>query len=187
MRNPRATGLGRSGRTYSTAQLATGSEDVEDDASFGRTRENPGADRGEDLPPGPVVAPAGHRRHPAEPVGRVRHGPGVHGPLLLGAGLPLPDPVLLALHQRRVRARLEHPGPLVPGGPADHPLRGDLAAVRAGLPADLLLLPPGLLPRLLAGAGRVRGARAAREVHPRDPVPADHAEPAPVLLLRRDP
>src|ERR1700749_4158050 len=110
MRNPRATGLGRSGRTYSTAQLATGSEDVEDDASFGRARENPGADRGKDLPPGPGVAPAGHPRPPA------------------------------------------------------HPLGGDLAAVRARLPADLLPLPAGLLPGLLAGAGRVRGAGAAREV-----------------------
>ena len=45
-----------------------------------------------------------------------------------------------------------------PARAADHPLRDRVAGVRAGLPADLLLLPARLLPGLLAGAGRVRGA-----------------------------
>ncbi len=61
-----------------------------------------------------------------------------------------------------------------------------LTPVRAGLPAELLLLPARLLPGVLAGASRLRGTRAAREVHRRDPVPAHHAEPAPVLLLHGD-
>src|SRR6202050_594209 len=90
-----------------------------------------------------------------------------------------------------MRAGLEHPGPVDPGGAADHPLRVRVPGVRAGLPADLLLLPGGVLPRVLALARRVRGARAAREVHRRDPGAADRAEPAPLLLVRgpvhRDP
>ena len=59
-------------------------------------------------------------------------------------------------------------------------------AVPARLPADLLLLPQGLLPGVLALAAGLRGRRAAREVHRRDPVPADPAERPPLLLLRRD-
>ena len=76
--------------------------------------------------------------------------------------------------------------PAVPGKryPADHPLRVRLAAVRPRLPADLLLLPWRVLPRVLAVACRVRRARAARFVLGRDEGPADHPEPAPVLLLR---
>ena len=65
----------------------------------------------------------------------------------------------------------------VPG--ADHP---DLPA---GLPADLLLLPQGLLPRVLVLAAGLRGRRAAQAVHRRDPVPADPAEHPPLLLVRR--
>ena len=50
------------------------------------------------------------------------------------------------------------------------PLRGRVAAVRARLPADLLLLPAGLLPGVLAGARRLRGPRAARQLLRRDAV-----------------
>ena len=62
---------------------------------------------------------------------------------------------------------------------ADHP---DLPA---RLPADLLLLPQGLLPRVLAVAAGLRGRRAARQVLRRDPVPADPAEHPPLVLVRR--
>ena len=65
------------------------------------------------------------------------------------------------------------------------PLRGGVAAVPAAVPADLLLLPRGLLPVGVAVADRVRGRRAACEVHRRDPPSADHPEHAPVLLLHR--
>src|SRR5215472_14332080 len=64
--------------------------------------------------------------------------------------------------------------------PSDHHHRRP-----AGVPAYLLLLPEGLLPRLLAGAGGVRGPRTARQGHRRDQVPADPAERAPLLLLDR--
>ena len=62
---------------------------------------------------------------------------------------------------------------------ADHP---DLPA---GLPDDLLLLPQGLLPGVLALAAGLRRRRAAREVHRRDPLPADPPERPPLLLVRR--
>ena len=124
-------------------------------------------------------------------LGGLRHGARVHRPLVLRAAVPLPDPVLLAVRQRRVRTRVEQPGALVAGHTADHPVRDRVAGVRARLPADVLLLPRGLLPGVLAGTGRVRGARAAREVHRRDQGAADRAEPAPLLVLRgragRDP
>ena len=58
-------------------------------------------------------------------------------------------------------------------------------AVPAAVPADLLLLPQGLLPGVLAVAAGLRGRRAAQELLGRDQVPADRPEPAPVLLLRR--
>ena len=70
------------------------------------------------------------------------------------------------------------------GLPAADPVRDPHAAVPAGLPADLLLLPQGLLPVVLAVPAGLRGRRAARAVHRRDPVPADPAEHPPVLLLR---
>src|SRR3981081_786704 len=149
-------------------QNRRGSEDVEDDASNRGAGENASADPGAHAPQGPVVAAAGHRRHPADHLGPVRDRARLHGPLLLGTGLPLPDAVLLAVHQRRVRARVQQPRPVVPGRAADHPLRAGVAAVRARLPAELLLLPAGLLPRVLAGAGRVRPAGAPTAVLPRD-------------------
>ncbi len=51
-------------------------------------------------------------------------------------------------------------------------------------PADLLLLPQGVLPLLLAVASRVRRCRAAQEVRRRDALPADLPERAPLVLLR---
>ena len=44
-------------------------------------------------------------------------------------------------------------------------LRGVVAAVPAAVPADLLLLPRGLLPVGVAVADRLRGGRTPREIH----------------------
>ena len=73
----------------------------------------------------------------------------------------------------------------VPARLADPAVRRAVAAVPAAVPADLLLLPRRLLPVGVAVADRLRGGRAAREVHRRDAVSADHPEHAPVLLLHR--
>ena len=62
---------------------------------------------------------------------------------------------------------------------ADHP---DLPA---RLPADLLLLPQGLLPVLLAEPAGLRRRRAAQAVHRRDPAAADPQQHPPLLLVRR--
>ena len=53
-------------------------------------------------------------------------------------------------------------GQLDPRGAADHPVRVRVAAVRARLPAQLLLLPAGVLPGVLASR---RAACAVREPH----------------------
>jgi hypothetical protein len=59
-----------------------------------------------------------------------------------------------------VRGGVQQPGHLVPEGALDHPVRGRVAAVRARFPADLLLLPEGLLPGVLAGPRRLREPHA---------------------------
>src|ERR1019366_10291724 len=104
-------------------------------------------------------------------------------PLVLGAAIPLPHAVLLTVYQRRVRCRLEQPGHLVRQGAADYPVCDRLPAVRARLPAHLLLLPAGLLPGVLAGARPPRPARAARHPHRREAGPPDHSETAPLTFL----
>ena len=68
---------------------------------------------------------------------------------------------------------LDLPGALHPGLPA-------------GLPADLLLLPQGLLPVVLAVPAGLRGRRAAPRATPaRRGLPLHRPEHPPVLLLRR--
>src|SRR6266704_6476320 len=181
------TSRGKAGLFWQAARGVTltieSSEDAEDDTGTGSAGQDAGADFRTHVPQGPLVAGTAYHRDPAHDLGRLCDGSRIHRPLVLRGQGQLPDPVLLAVHQRRMRAGVEQPGPLVPGDPADHPLRADIAAVRAGLPAVLLLLPAGLLPGVLALARGLRGARAARQVHRRDQVPADHAEPAPLLLL----
>src|SRR5580693_7316898 len=167
------------------------SEDAEDDTGTGSAGQNPGADFRTHVPYGRLAEVAAHRSGRAHHLGRLRHGPRVHGPLVLRAPVPLPHAVLLAVRQRRMRAGLEQPGPVVAGGAADYPVRDRVAGVRGRLPADVLLLPAGVLPRVLARAHGLRGPRAARHLHRRDQVPADRTEPAPLLLLHgpdhRDP
>ena len=88
----------------------------------------------------------------------------LHAEVVLGRGLPLPDAVLLPLHLDGLRAR---GGALraVPAGRVVPALRGAHAAVPAAVPADLLLLPEGLLPGVLALAARLRRRGAAQDLH----------------------
>src|SRR5262245_34850018 len=151
------------------------------------TRAGPGATahRGGDLAQGRVVGPAAHRlRGPA----RVHHLLDVGGaperPLLRAA---LSLAVLLAVHRQVVRplhVRLR----LARLHVSDH--RDRVAGVpypvgARPLPADLLLLPQGLLPLVLAVTAGVRRPRRQGRVHRRDAVPAVPAEPPPVRLVRR--
>src|SRR5580704_8948055 len=163
----------------------------ENDTGTGSAGPDAGADLRTHISHRSVVEDAARGGRWPYDLGGIRHGARVHRPLVLRAAVPLPDPVLLAVRQRRVRTRVEQPGALVAGHTADHPVRGRVAGVRARLPADVLLLPRGLLPGVLAGTGRVRGTRAAREVHRRDQGAADRAESAPLPVLRgragRDP
>src|SRR5262249_26848976 len=146
---------------------------------------NEGADLRADAPQGPMVAQADYHRDTARYLGAVRDRSGIHRALVLRTAVPLPDAVLLAMCQRRMRAGIVLPGHVDPRGATDHPVRVRHAAVHPRLPAELLLLPRRLLPGVLAGADGVRGARAARTVYRREQVPADRAEPAPVLVLLR--
>ena len=156
--------------------------DIRDGRRVRSGRADAGPDRGQDPAGRPVVAVStGHLRRVLGVRG-LRDLAGLPGRQLLRRAVPLA--VLLALPDRRLcdgrrrglrdAVRLVEP---LPG--ADHP---DLPA---RLPDELLLLPQGLLPGVLAVAARVCRRRAAPEVHGRDPVPADPAEHPPLLLVRR--
>src|SRR5512138_2356262 len=61
---------------------------------------------------------------------------------------------------------------------------GDPHPLGAGrIPADLLLLPQGLLPGLRLGAARLRGSRRASALPRGEPLPAHPPERPPLLLL----
>ena len=62
-----------------------------------------------------------------------------------------------------------HFWPQIPARRVVASLRGVVAAVPAAVPADLLLLPRGLLPVGVAVPDGVRRGRTAREIHRRDP------------------
>src|ERR1700688_1745284 len=72
------------------------------DTGTGSARKNTGANLRTHLPYGSVVEVTGHPGGRADPLAGLRHGPRVHGPLVLRARRPLPDAVLLAVRQRRV-------------------------------------------------------------------------------------
>src|ERR1700735_2470418 len=76
-----------------------------DDTSFRCAGQNEGADKGADAPHGPLVEPGARRRDPADHLGGLRDRPRVYRALVLRAGRPLPDAVLLPVRQRRGRAR----------------------------------------------------------------------------------
>src|SRR5580704_7043454 len=78
------------------------SEDAENDTVAGNTGtgsagQNPGTDFRTHAPHGQVVEVAAHSGGRADDLGRLRHGPRVHGPLVLRAPVPLPHAVLLAV------------------------------------------------------------------------------------------
>ena len=174
-RTPRTRASDRDGRT----------EDGRHGATHGRRRTRPGDHRRGHAAPGPLVAPAaGHGRR-ARRVVALRHGAGGLAALLLGRRLPLPHAVRVALPVHLLRAGLEPLRHAVRRLPAAGALRHPHAAVPAAVPADLLLLPQGLLPVVLAVTAGLRGRRAARALHRRDAVPAGPAERPPLLLLRR--
>ena len=107
---------------------------------------------------------------------------GRSGQRLLGRRLPLPDTVLLAVREHRMHAGSQPLRP-VPARRVVASLRGVLPAVPAALPTHLLLLPQGLLPLGVAVPAGMCCGRTAFALHRRNQVSADHAEPAPVLLL----
>src|SRR6478609_1178258 len=145
-----------------------------------------GAHRGAHAAHRPVVGRAGGHLHPAGGLAAVCAHPHGVAALLLRRGVPLPLAVLVALPLGVLRPRLSRLRDLVRRVPAVRPARPAGPAVPARVPADLLLLPQGLLPIVLALAAGLRRRRAAREVHRRDPLPPDPPERAPLLLLRRD-
>src|SRR6266700_5321706 len=71
-----------------------------DDTSFRSADQNAGANKGADAPHGPLVEPRARRRDPADHLGGLRDRPRVDRALVLRAGRPLPDAVLLAVCQR---------------------------------------------------------------------------------------
>src|SRR6516162_5509688 len=123
-----------------------------------------------------MVAEADYHRRAAHYLGAVRDRSGIHRALVLRTAVPLPDAVLLAVRQRRMRAGIVLPGHVDPRGAADHPVRVRHAAVHPRVPADLLLLPRRLLPVVLAGTDGVRGARTACQVLGLDADLADEYE-----------
>ncbi|CAA9414991.1 MAG: putative succinate dehydrogenase [membrane anchor subunit] (succinic dehydrogenase), partial [uncultured Nocardioides sp.] len=146
----------------------------------GSDRPDEGPDTAEDAAPGPLVAGAPGDVRGVRGLRRLRLGARVHGPRLLRLAVPLA--VLLAVPGRLrggcLRLRPAVPGVPVLGGPAR-------PGVPAGLPDDLLLLPQGLLPRLLVLPARVRRRRAAQDLLRRDPLPTPAAERPPLVLVRR--
>src|SRR5207302_1193947 len=101
--------------------------------------------------------------------------------------LPLPDPVLLAMPGgRRCTAGLRERGRVrrLPAALLVHPVRRADPAVPAAVPADLLLLPARLLPRVLGLAAGLRRTGRAPAVLRRDPVAAGLPYSPPVQLLR---
>src|SRR5439155_4692965 len=150
--------------------------------SAGRVRPSPRSNQGPPARPadqseGQVVGPSpGHRPGPGglralRNLGGVPERALLRRPVHLALLLAVPD-------QQLSGSRTICRGLLVEvvARPAD-------PSVPTGLPADLLLLPQGLLPLVLVGAARMRGHGRPGRVPRRDPLPADPAEPAPVHLL----
>lgn len=111
---------------------------------------------------------------------------GTGEPRLLRRSLPLTVRLAVPVHPLRSGARLARGAACgLVRQLVDRHSSGDRPDLSAGSPADLLLLPQGVLPLLVGGPARVRGARAAPPLQRRDLFPAASAEHPPVLLLRR--
>src|SRR3954469_14121382 len=111
-----------------------------------------------------MVVPSTYHLRGTRGLGHLRDRPRLYAQVVFRVGLPLPHAVLLTVSDRPVRrglGRVRHTAAerLV------HPRGRVHAAVPAAVPADLLLLPEGVLPRLLAVAAGLRGARRAPEIH----------------------
>src|SRR5689334_25432466 len=128
-----------------------------------------------------VDAAVAQRRRPGA-LGPLRHRAGLHAAVVLRPAVQLPDAVLLAVRLDRLRRAGRALRPLPPGL-ADPALREPDAPVPAAVPADLLLLPQGLLPVVLALAAGLRRRGAAPSVPGGVARPAAGPEPAPPLLL----
>ena len=114
----------------------------------------------------------------------LRHRARLHAEGLLRRDLPLPDAVLLARASPRGASDSAEFGTFLP-----HVWFLPYAALTLPflllLPADLLLLPQGLLPRVLAVAAGLRRADSHAKYTGETRLPAARPEPAPLLLLRR--
>ena len=98
--------------------------------------------------------------------------------------VPLPDAVLLAVRSNGCVPEAAHFGRFLPDCVV-HPVRGAEPAVPAAVPADLLLLPQGLLPRVLAVAAGLRGAGRAQDATPARPASRCSSRTCTGTLLRR--
>ena len=134
-----------------------------------------------------VVVPTADSQHRLGRVHHRRNSPCVLGQLLLGQGFPLPDPVLLTVHQRVLRALRQPPRCLAGTVPGVDPVGMLVMPFLLALPNHLLLLPQGLLPVGVAVPHQLRNPRAARPLYRRKPASADHPQQPPVLLLHRLP
>src|SRR5207342_3784495 len=125
---------------------------------LGSLLHRPGPDRPADVAHRQLAQGSHPHRGAAHPVGALRAGPDRDPAELLRGAVPLPVAVLLAVRVGIVRAwgpGLRHLVRALPAaGPAGHPR----PAVPAGLPADVLLLPPRVLPLLLALPAGLRRA-----------------------------
>ena len=135
-----------------------------------RPRPRPGPHRRAHPARGPLVAPALRHVRLLQRLAALRPGPGQPAEGLLRRRLRLPHAVLLALpvDRRACRGR-RHFGTPFGEWPAAHPVRRADAAVPAALPADLLLLPQGLLPLVLDVAAGLRGGRGRTASTPARP------------------
>ena len=152
-----------------TAQIGARQGDRnDDDGNEAGRRPRARRDRGEDVAYGSVVAPAAAHGARAQRLAGLRDGAGVHAQVVLGRGVPLPDPVLLPVRHRPLRRGAAHFGRFLPGWWII-PDAAFTPAVPAAVPADLLLLPQGVLPVVLAVAAGVRGARTGTRPTPARP------------------
>src|SRR5438105_1520100 len=122
----------------------------------------PRGDSRTDASPGPLVGTAGNELHGPVAVRDLFDVGGLPERELLRAAVPVA--LLFAVHRDVVRED-GRAAPVV-----DRQLVDDLAGHHhpdrsAGFPTDLLLLPKGVLPRVLAVASGVRGGRATRTLH----------------------
>ena len=121
-------------------------------------------------------------------LGGVRDRPVDDGLCLLGGEVPLPDAVLLAVRQQAVPAGRGGLRQVRPGAPAVlHPVRAISLPFLLGFRLTCYYYRKAYYRAFWARRRPARCAEPATRVHRRDPVPADPAEPPPLLLASRRP